>query len=588
MKYLRSDVLSAACRCSHDFARHLSCYTRLAEPKGKYDAVIVGGGHNGLVSAAYLQRAGINVCVLEKRPVVGGAAVTEEIVPGFKFSRASYVLSLLQPHIIADLELKKYGLKVYIREPTSYTPMRSCKSGGPKSLTLGRNEHLNASQIAQFSQKDAQAYFHYEAQLGRLANVINKMLDLPPSDLLTFFEAPSVWRRITSAAQSRPLREAAQSLLSLGPELPALYEFLTAPAARILSRWFESEPLKATLATDSVIGFMASPDMAGTGYVLLHHVMGELEGIKGAWGYPEGGMGAVTQAMAASACAHGAHIFTDTEVSQIECNSSGQAIGVVTSDGHLIKADVVLSNATPKVTFVDLLPSGLLPETFQTAVQGIDYTSPVTKINVAVDRIPNFMADPCTSEHCIMPHHQSTIHLNCEETGLITDAYKEAQRGCISNRPMIEMVIPSSRDPTIAPPGCHVCLLFTQYTPYHLAGGKAWDDEAKEQYANKVFDNIEEYAPGFKSSIIGKEVLTPPDLERIFGLTGGNIFHGAMSPDQLFLCRPTSVGPTAPLTPVPRLLLCGSGMHPGGGVMGTPGHIAARIALKTLGLARKI
>ncbi|CAG2186099.1 Pyridine nucleotide-disulfide oxidoreductase domain-containing protein 2 [Mytilus edulis] len=590
--------------------------------KTEYDAIVVGAGHNGLVTAAYLQKSGKNVCVLERRHVIGGAAVTEEIVPGFKFSRASYVLSLLRPQIITDLELKKYGLKVYLRDPNSYTPL--IKPGGldgkARSLLLGRDGEENVRQIAQFSKKDAEMFVKYEHMLERIVAAIEPLLDSNPVYLPHVLASATFKEKLS---QLPSLKSLLQSVPSEENDVSAFTELMTAPTTKILDKWFESEPLKATLATDSVIGAMISPKTPGSGYVLLHHVMGELEGIKGAWGYVEGGMGSVSQAIANCATDHGASVFTNKPVSSIIVENN-EARGVVLEDGTEIKAKAVLSNATPKVTFLDLLPKGSLPQDVELDLRSISYESPVTKINVAVNELPNFLADPNKQKGEIMPHHRATIHLNCEHSDLIHDGYLDAQRGTFSKSPMIEMVIPSSLDPTIAPPGSHVCLLFTQYTPYELRDGQwddatrnlyadtgkclsdptlappgshvcllftqytpyelrdgQWDDATRNLYADTVFDIIESYAPGFKDSVVGRDILTPPDIEKIFGLTGGNIFHGSMSLDQLYTSRPITKLSNYKC-PIKGLYLCGSGAHPGGGVMGVPGRQAAQVALKDL------
>ncbi|XP_069095757.1 pyridine nucleotide-disulfide oxidoreductase domain-containing protein 2 isoform X3 [Pleurodeles waltl] len=502
--------------------------------KLKYDAVIVGGGHNGLVAAAYLQKSGVNTAVLERRHVIGGAAVTEEIIPGFKFSRASYLLSLLRPQIYKDLELKKHGLKVYFRDPHAFTPLLEQGVAGkpPRSLLLGRNMAENQRNIAQFSEKDAKAFPEYEDFMNRLVLAIDPLLDFAPVDTATMTQG-SLLQRLSALSALRPLLKAG---LILGTQFSQSYEVLTGPISKILNHWFESEPLKATLATDAVIGAMSSPDTPGSGYVLLHHVMGELEGKKGSWGYVEGGMGGVSQAIANAAAEHGAEIFTDKK---------------------------------------------WLPEDLIKRISQFDTKSPVTKINVAVDKLPNFLAAPNTSEGRPLAHHQTSIHLNIEDMNCLTEAFEEAQKGIASSRPMIELCIPSVLDPTLAPRGCHVISLFTQYTPYNLAGGKEWDDQERNAYADRVFDWIEQYAPGFKASVIGRDILTPPDLERIFGLTGGNIFHGSMSLDQLYFGRPAP-GYSNYRSPVQGLYLCGSGTHPGGGVMGASGRNAAMVALKDL------
>ncbi|KAL5021047.1 hypothetical protein ScPMuIL_000202 [Solemya velum] len=453
-----------------------------SELRTNYDAIIIGAGHNGLVTAAYLQKAGLQVCVLEKRYIIGGAAVTEEIIPGFKFSRASYVLSLLRPQIYTDLELKKYGLKVYLRDPSSYTPLLEPGglSGSARSLLLGRDHDENTRQIAQFSVTDAQRFGEYEAQLERIVAAMDPLLDSAPVTVPGLTKS-SFSDKLQSLASFKALGNTAKSL---GKDFPLFYEFMTAPAEKILDKWFESEPLKATLATDSVIGAMTSPTLPGSGYVLLHHVMGELEGKKGAWGYVEGGMGALSQAIANCGMDYGASIYTDKAVSNIIVNN-GRAEGVVLEDGTEIKSKLVLSNATPKITFLDLLPEGSLPSPVLSDLKQFDFRSPVTKINVALDKIPNFVADPNVTDNTPMPHHRCTIHINCENSELIHKAYMDAQAGHYSRKPVIEMVIPSSLDPTLAPPGCHVALLFTQYTPYHLSDGREWDEYTKGQYSDQ-------------------------------------------------------------------------------------------------------
>uniref|UniRef100_A0A8C9NW38 Pyridine nucleotide-disulfide oxidoreductase domain-containing protein 2 n=1 Tax=Serinus canaria TaxID=9135 RepID=A0A8C9NW38_SERCA len=531
-------------------------------------------GHNGLVAAAYLQQAGLRTAVLEKRHVLGGAAVTEEIVPGFKFSRASYLLSLLRPQIYADLELQRHGLRVLPRDPYSFTPLLEDRSP-PRSLLLGHDMAQTQQQIAQFSQKDAQAYPKYEAFMRRMVLALDPLLDAPPVDTAALGKG-SLLQQLRNLQTLKPLLQAG---LALGQQLPLYYEVLTAPISKILDHWFESEPLKATLATDAVIGAMASPHTPGSGYVLLHHVMGELEGRRGAWGYVAGGMGALSQAIAQAATARGAHIFAEKAVCHVLLGRAGEAQGVVLEDGTEVRSKLVLSNASPQITFLELIPQEQLPKDFVQRIRQLDTRSPVTKINVAVDRLPSFLAAPNARDGQPLPHHQCSIHLNCEGTQLLHQAFTEAAHGHPSSRPMIELCIPSVLDPGLAPPGCHVVSLFTQYTPSVLAGGRSWDEQARNAYADTVFDCIEDYAPGFKASVIGRDILTPPDLERIFGLPGGNIFHGGMSLDQLYFARPVP-SYSGYRSPVPGLYLCGSGAHPGGGVMGAAGRNAAQVAIK--------
>ncbi|XP_077801361.1 pyridine nucleotide-disulfide oxidoreductase domain-containing protein 2 isoform X4 [Macaca mulatta] len=528
--------------------------------KPEYDAVVIGAGHNGLVAAAYLQRLGVNTAVFERRHVIGGAAVTEEIVPGFKFSRASYLLSLLRPQIYTDLELKKHGLRLHLRNPYSFTPMLEEVAGSkvPRSLLLGTDMAENQKQIAQFSRKDAQVFPRYEEFMHRLALAIDPLLDAAPVDMAAF-QRGSLLQRIKSLSTLKPLLKAGRIL---GAQLPQYYEVLTAPITKVLDQWFESEPLKATLATDAVIGAMTSPRTPGSGYVLLHHVMGGLEGMQGAWGYVQGGMGALSDAIASSATTHGASIFTEKTVAKVQVNSEGCVQGVVLEDGTEVRSKVVLSNTSPQITFLKLTPQEWLPEEFLEKISQLDTRSPVTKINVAVDRLPSFLAAPNAPRGHPLPHHQCSIHLNCEDTLLLHQAFEDAMDGLPSHRPMIELCIPSALDPTLAPSGCHVVSLFTQYTPYTLAGGKAWDEQERDAYADRVFDCIEVYAPGFKDSVVGRDILTPPDLERIFGLPGGNIFHCAMSLDQLYFARPVPLH-SGYRCPLQGLYLCGSGAHPG-------------------------
>ncbi|KAL8187501.1 UNVERIFIED_CONTAM: Pyridine nucleotide-disulfide oxidoreductase domain-containing protein 2 [Gekko kuhli] len=559
--------------------------------KREYEAIVIGAGsgeeqtENVVLTcpdkkihvAAYLQKGGLKTAVLERRHLVGGAAVTEEIIPGFRFSRASYLLSLLRPQIYSELELKKHGLRVLLRDPYSFTPLLEDSQGGraPRSLLLGNNMAEAQSQIAQFSVQDAQAFPKYEAFMSRLVSAIDPLLDTCPVDMAVLSQG-SLLQRLRALRGVQILFRAG---FALGKQLPQYYQVLTAPISKILDLWFESEPLKATLATDAVIGAMAGPHTPGSGYVLLHHVMGELEGRQGAWGYVTGGMGELSQALARAATALGAEIFTEKTVAQVLLSSEGKVRGVGLQDGTEVKSRLVLSNASPQLTFLELTPKEQLPLEFVQRLSQFDTRSPVTKINVAVDRLPSFLAVPNTSNGCPLPHHQCSIHLNCEDMDTLHQAFEDVSQGRPSSRPVIELCIPSALDPTLAPPGCHVVSLFTQYTPYTLAGGRPWNDQERDAYADRVFDCIEAYAPGFKASVIGRDVLTPPDLERIFGLPGGNIFHGAMSLDQLYFARPVP-SYSSYRSPVQGLYLCGSGAHPGGGVMGAVGRNAARTALE--------
>ncbi len=532
-----------------------------------YDCVIVGAGHNGLVCAAYLARAGKKVLVLERRSIVGGAAVSEEIAPGYRASTASYLISLLLPQVERDLDLKAHGYKVLARNPSSFTPLPD-----GRSLLMGPDEALNHHEIAKFSTRDADAYPRYEAWLTRVAEALEPALEDIPPDLLPL---PATFRRRgwrDRLANTRRALRFHRSLKKLGDDLPSALELLAGPARPILDRWFESEALKVTLATDAIIGAMAPPSAPGTGYVLLHHVMGTAGGTRGVWGYVEGGMGALTQALRRSAEAAGVHIRTDAEVAQIDVRN-GRAHGVRLVAGEYIAARKISSNATPEVTFRRLLAEDTLPPVFRDAVARIDYSSAVMKINLAVSELPDFSCMPGKTE--VGPQHRGTIHIS-PTLDYLEDAYEDARRGQPSQAPVIELTIPTSVDRTLAPEGHHIVQMFIQYAPYKLTNAH-WDDIA-DTFAQRCIDTVNHYAPNFAASVLHRQVLSPLELERRFGLTGGNIFHGAMPLHQLFGFRPVP-GWSDYRTPVQGLYLCGAGAHPGGGVSGAPGRNAARVML---------
>ncbi|XP_072988552.1 uncharacterized protein [Typha latifolia] len=556
------------------FQRRFSSSSSLASEKKKWDAVVIGGGHNGLTAAAYLARSGLSVAVLEKRHVIGGAAVTEEIVPGFRFSRCSYLQSLLRPSIIKELELERHGLKLLRRNPSSFTP---CLDG--RYLLLGPDAELNHSEIAKFSKKDAMTYPIYEKQLEKFCKFMDFLLDSPTPE--TRHGVPSLSGQLKDKLQKSAFwSRCLQHVYALGQkDMLDFMDLLLSPASKVLNNWFETEVLKATLATDAVIGSMATVHTPGSGYVLLHHVMGETAGERGVWSYVEGGMGSVSLAISKAACEAGVHILTNAEVAQLIVNeNTGAVTGVALADGTQVHSSVVLSNATPYRTFVELVPANLLPEDFLGAIKNLDYSSGTTKLNLAVDRLPQF--------HCCKgnlleagPQHVGTIHIGSESMEEIDIANKDALIGLPSRRPLIEMTIPSVLDKTISPPGQHVINLFVQYTPYKLLEGSWQDPTVRESFAQRCFSLIDEYAPGFSSSIINYDMLAPPDLEKEFGLTGGNIFHGAMGLDSLFLMRPVK-GWSDYRTPLKGLYLCGSGAHPGGGVMGAAGRNAASVVIQ--------
>ncbi|WVZ91415.1 hypothetical protein U9M48_037591 [Paspalum notatum var. saurae] len=548
-------------------------------PRGKrWDAVVIGGGHNGLVAAAYLARAGRSVAVLERRAVLGGAAVSEsDLVPGFRFSRCSYLLSLLRPAILRELELERHGLKVLPRSSSSFTPCLD-----DRYLLLGPDAELNHSEISKFSKKDAEAYPRYEKKLERFCKLMDFVIDSAPPELRQELHVSMVDRMKDRLHKSAFWGQLLRHVMQQGQRnMVEFFGLLLSPASKILDYWFESEVLKATLAIDAVIGTMAGVHTPGSGYVLLHHVMGEAGGQRGVWAYVQGGMGSVSSAISKAALEAGVQIVTNAEVSQVIVNeTSGQVEGVALADGTEVHSPVVLSNATPYKTFVDLVPSNVLPESFLSAIKTVDYSSAITKINVAIGRLPQFKCcKDINSEGG--PEHMGTIHIGSESMEEIDQAYREAAGGISSKRPFIKMTIPSVLDKTISPPGQHVINLSVQYTPYKLSEGSWQDSNIREEFAKRCFSLIDEYAPGFSSSVVGYDMLTPPDLEREFGLTGGNIFHGAMGLDSLFLMRPVK-GWSDYRTPVKGLYLCGSGAHPGGGVMGAPGRNAAAVVLEGL------
>ncbi len=512
---------------------------------------VIGAGHNGLVCAAYLARAGIDVSVLERRHLVGGACVTEERWPGFRVSRAAYVLGIFRPRIFRELELRRFGVKLLPRSPSSFTPLPD-----RRSLVLGPDPAANAEEIGHFSKRDAAAYPRYERWLERVALAVEPSLDLPPPD-----------PRLRRPRDLLPWLAALRGAARLGRELPRAARLLLGPASDLLREWFDSEPLRGTLATDAVIGAFASPNTPGTGSVLFHHVMGSVTGTRGVWAYVEGGMGTLAEGLSQAAQAAGARVRTEAPVARVRLRG-GRATGVILEDGEEVAADAVVSCADPVRTFGSLVDSAELPEAFARAVAAIDMRSPVVKLNLALEAPPRFRVNDRSS-----PPLGGTIHIGAVELDALDLAYHEAAGGVVSSRPMVELTIPSTLDATLAPPGRHVASVFAQYAPARSPDDPAWP-ELRDRMQQRVLAAIDEVAPGFSSSVLELEVLAAPDLEDLFGLSGGNIFHGAMSPDRLAFLRPVP-GWSRYRTPIERLYLCGSGTHPGGGVTGACGRNAA-------------
>jgi phytoene dehydrogenase-like protein len=523
-----------------------------------YDAVVIGGGHNGLVTAGYLAKAGLKVGVFEKRHVVGGCAVTEELWPGFKISRLSYVNSLFKPEIINDLNLKNFGFEMLPRNPSSFTPYPD-----GRSLLLGPDQASNIREISKFSKKDAENYPKYEEALNELSQILEPVMTMTPFN-------PS---KISFAEVAEYFKFGMKNRKTLRKQWPELLRFLAGSATDMLNEWFESDELKSTLATDAVIGANASPSMPGTAYVLFHHVMGECNGVRGVWGYMRGGMGGLSQSIAKSCQSLGVEVVTSAPVDKIMIKD-GRANGIVLKDGREIKAKMVVSGADPNITFNHLVDSKDLPAEFVRNVKRINYDSASVKINLALSELPNFTAVPGLEAG---PHHRGTIHI-CPNMQYIEDAYSDSIAGRPSAHPILECTIPSVVDSTIAPPGKHVMNIFTQYGPHTLREGLNWETE-RPKYLARCLDILSEYAPNIKGAVLHTEILTPRDLEKEWNLTGGNLFHGRLTLEQMFNMRPVP-GYSDYRTPIDGLYICGSGAHPGGGVMGTPGLNSARAIIK--------
>ena len=533
----------------------------------RYDAVVVGGGHNGLVCAAYLARAGMKTLVLERRHLLGGAAVSEEVWPGFKVSTASYVVSLMSNVVVRDLDLPKYGYHVYPLDPAYFAPFPD-----GSGFLLWDDPAEAAEEIGKINARDGKAYLEYSRDLGELADLVRPLLYKRPPD-------PGV-RSLTDVVEALSLGRYA---FGNRRSISRLVDLMTMSCADFLDRFFVDERVKGALAPGGVIGMWGGPMSPGSAYVLLHHRMGEIDGVTGGWGFVRGGMGGVSEAIAASARAAGAEIRTNAEVAAIDV-SSGRTTGVTLADGTSIEAGTVVSGAHPQTTLLSLLGAEHLPDGLVRELQSFRNRSPSAKVNFALSELPDFTALPGKE---LGPQHPEIMISPSLE--YLERAWDEAKYGRFSERPMVDAVVPTTKDPTIAPEGKHIMTCFVQYVPYRLRD-ESWENGARERLADCVIDTIGEYAPNFRDSVIERQVLTPYDLEQRFGLIGGNIFQGEMSLDQLFSFRPTP-GLSSYRTPIKGLYLCGSGTHPGGGVMGIPGLNASRVAIRDSrgrGLFRKI
>jgi phytoene dehydrogenase-like protein len=524
------------------------------------DVVIIGGGHNGLVCAAYLAKAGLKVTVLERLDVVGGAAVTEEFHPGFRNSVAAYTVSLLNPKIIRELDLAGYGLRIVERPLANFLPL---DDGQYLKLGAGRTY----DEVAKFSQADADRLDDYARHLDVVAGVLRDLvLKTPPNAV------EGGWLR--ALGELAKAGDLALRLRGIGLDAQRdLLDLFARSAGDFLDGWFESAPIKAAYGFDSIVGNYASPYTPGSAYVLLHHVFGEVNGKKGAWGHALGGMGAITQAMARAATAAGVEIRTGTGVREVIV-SGGRATGVVTEAGETLAAAAIASNLNPKLLFLQLIDAAHLPVPFRRRIAQWRCGSGTFRMNVALAELPSFRCLPGLDP---AEHHGAGIII-APSLDYMDRAYMDARREGWSRRPIVEMLIPSVLDPSLAPPGQHVASLFCQHVAPVLPDGRSWDAH-RDEVADLMIETVNAHAPNFKASVLGRQCLSPLDLERRFGLIGGDIFHGALDLNQIFSARPM-LGHADYRAPLPGLYLCGSGTHPGGGVTGAPGHNAAAEILK--------
>jgi len=522
-----------------------------------YDALIVGGGHNGLTCACYLAGAGLKVRVLERRAVVGGAAITEEFFPGFRNSAAAYTVSLLHPKVLRELRLAEHGLRIVERPIANFLPLSE-----REYLKVGASVAATQAELRRFSARDAERLPAYYELLERSSGALRElMLQTPPNigggarDLFAALRAGNCLRHL----DMRTRRD--------------LLDFLAKSAGDLLDGWFETHAIKAAFGFDAIVGNFATPYAPGTGYVLLHHVVGEVNGKRGAWGHAVGGMGAITEAMAQEAERRGVEITTECEVAKVVVDERG-AQGVQLPDGRVMEARCVVANVNPKILYQQLLDPAVLDADFRERIRAYKCVSATFRMNVALAELPEFT---CLPGATVQEHHQAGIIL-APSLGYMEQAYFDARTYGCSRAPIVEMLIPSTVDDSLAPPGRHVASLFCQHFSADLPGNLKWD-HVREDAADFVIDTVTKYAPNFKSAVIGRKILSPRDLERDFSLVGGDIFHGALTLDQLWSARPV-LGHANYRAPVRALYMCGAGAHPGGGVSGIPGHNAAREILR--------
>ncbi len=521
------------------------------------DVVIIGAGHNGLTCAAYLAMAGLRVKVVERRKVVGGAAVTEEFHPGFRNSVAAYTVSLLNPQIIADLNLAEHGLRIVERRAQNFLP-------APDGSYLLTGEGRTRQSVAKLSQRDAVAIDAFSRELEAIADVLRQFVLRAPPNLVEGFGIGAIREAFNALGTAGILRK-----LSLDQQR-SLLDLFTRSAGEMLEERFENDLVKALFGFDAIVGNYASPYAAGSAYVMLHHAFGEVNGKKGVWGHAIGGMGAITQAMAHAARGRGVEIETEAGVREVIVERD-RAAGVILDNGQTIRAKYVASGVNPKLLYTRLVPPGALASEFLERMGRWRNGSGTFRMNVALTALPSFTALPETGDHL------TAGIILAPSLGYMDRAWLDARTHGWSREPVVELLVPSTLDPSLAPDGQHVASLFCQHVAPALPDGKSWDDH-RDEVADLMIATVDKYAPGFGKSVIGRQVLSPLDLERQFGLLGGDIFHGALTLNQLFSARPM-LGHADYRGPLKGLYHCGSGAHPGGGVTGAPGHNAARAIL---------